>query len=127
MPNRVTRFLAYLVLTAAAFSALRTAPSHATQPSYPHWSSLLASMDHMHTSMSALHPSGDVDADFARLMLPHHQAALDMAATELLSGKDPQMRRLAQEIVTDQQSEMDLMHLWLAHHPATGSASQEGN
>jgi len=31
----------------------------------------------------------------------------------LLYGKDPQMRRLAQEIITDQQSEVDLMNLWL--------------
>ena len=49
-------------------------------------------------------------------MLPHHQAAIDMAKTQLLYGKDPQMRRLAQEIITDQQSEIALMHLWLKQH-----------
>jgi uncharacterized protein (DUF305 family) len=47
------------------------------------------------------------------LMLPHHQAAIDMAKTQLLYGKDPQMRRLAQEIITDQQSEIELMQRWL--------------
>jgi uncharacterized protein (DUF305 family) len=31
----------------------------------------------------------------------------------LIYGKDPQMRRLAQEIITDQQSEIELMQLWL--------------
>jgi uncharacterized protein (DUF305 family) len=37
-----------------------------------------------------------------------------MARTELLYGNDPQMRRLAQEIITDQESEIQLMQLWLS-------------
>jgi len=36
-----------------------------------------------------------------------------MAKALLLYGKDPQMRRLAQEIITDQESEIQLMRLWL--------------
>jgi len=77
------------------------------------WSELIASMDKMHIAMGAVKPTGDSDVDFATLMLPHHQAAIDMAKTELLHGKDPQIRRLAQEIITDQQSEIDLMQRWL--------------
>jgi len=73
-------------------------------------------MGRMHTGMRSVEPSGNDDADFVRLMLPHHQAALDMAKTELVHGRDPQMRRLAQEIVADQQSEMELMQLWLKQH-----------
>jgi len=79
-------------------------------------------MEKMHTAMASIKPSGDDDADFVRFMLPHHQAALDMAKAELTHGKDPQMRRLAQEIVTDQQSEIELMQLWLERH---GSGSQK--
>ena len=63
--------------------------------------------------MAAVEPSGNDDTDFVNLMLPHHQAAIDMARTELLYGSDPQMRRLAQEIITDQESEIQLMQLWL--------------
>lgn len=63
--------------------------------------------------MQSIKPSGDNDVDFVERMMPHHQAAIDMAKTEFLFGKDPQMRRLAQEIITDQQSETELMHLWL--------------
>jgi uncharacterized protein (DUF305 family) len=77
------------------------------------WSELIASMKKMHMAMGAIKPSGNSDIDFVRLMLPHHQAAIDMAKTELLYGKDPQMRRLAQEIITDQQSEIELMQRWL--------------
>jgi uncharacterized protein (DUF305 family) len=79
----------------------------------PDWSELIASMDKMHMAMKAIKPSGISDVDFVRLMLPHHQAAIDMAKTQLLYGKDPQLRRLAQEIITDQQSEIELMQLWL--------------
>jgi len=79
-------------------------------------------MEKMHAGMASIEPTGDNDADFVRFMLPHHQAALDMAKAALTYGKDPQMRRLAQEIVTDQQSEIELMQLWLKRH---GSSSQK--
>jgi hypothetical protein len=79
----------------------------------PDWSELIASMDKMHMAMEAVKQSGNSDVDFARLMLPHHQAAIDMAKTELLYGKNPQIRRLAQEIITDQQLEIQLMQRWL--------------
>ena len=77
------------------------------------WIDLISSMEKMHHAMGSVAPSGETDEDFVRLMLPHHQAAIDMAKTELLLGKNPQLRRLAQEIITDQQSEIDLMELWL--------------
>ncbi len=62
--------------------------------------------------------TGETDHDFVTMMIPHHQGAIDMAKALLLYGKDPQMRRLAQEIITDQQSEIQLMQLWLKQHGA---------
>src|SRR5262245_2975813 len=84
----------------------------------PDWSELIASMEKMHRAMASVEASGDGDVDFVRLMLPHHQTAIDMAKTQLLYGKDPQIRRLAQEIVIDQQSEIELMQLWLKQRAA---------
>ena len=75
-------------------------------------------MDKMRMAMGAIKPSGNNDVDFVRLMLPHHQAAIDMARTQLLYGKDPQMRELAQKIITAQQSEIELMQRWLKQQPA---------
>jgi uncharacterized protein (DUF305 family) len=94
-------------------SHMRQGYQHAVDPK---WSELNASMQKMHAAMASAEPSGDFDVDFVRLMLPHHQAAIDMAKTQLMYGKDPQMRRLAQEIITDQQSEIDVMRLWLKQH-----------
>jgi uncharacterized protein (DUF305 family) len=82
-------------------------------------SQLNASMNKMHMAMASIVQSGNTDADFVRLMIPHHQGAIDMAKVQLLHGKDPQMCRLAQEIITDQQLEIELMQRWLkAHVPA---------
>ena len=77
------------------------------------WVALMKNMETMHAAIAAVEPSGNEDADFVNLMFPHHKAAVDMARTELLYGNDPQMRRLAQEIITDQESEIQLMQLWL--------------
>ncbi len=86
------------------------------QASDPAWSDLKSSMEKMHTAMASVESSGNSDVDFVKMMLPHHKAAIDMAKTQLMYGKDPEMRRLAQEITTDQQSEIELMNLWLKQH-----------
>jgi uncharacterized protein (DUF305 family) len=107
-----------LMIPAVAF-AMRQHDAHAQgqpQSSDVRWNELMASMDNMHHAMASIKPSGDADVDFVRLMLPHHQAALDMAKTQLMYGTDPQIRRLAQEIITDQQSEIELMQVWLKQH-----------
>jgi uncharacterized protein (DUF305 family) len=75
---------------------------------------LQRTMDDMHKAMHMVKPTGDADEDFVRLMLPHHQGAVEMAKVELLCGKDSVNLRLAQEIVVEQQSEIDLMNLWLS-------------
>lgn len=53
--------------------------------------------------------TGDPDRDFASMMIPHHQGAIDMAKVEVLYGKDPVLRRLAQEIIVTQGAEIALM------------------
>jgi len=89
------------------------------------WVALMKNMETMHAGMAAVKPSGNEDVDFVNLMLPHHQAAVDMARTELLYGNDPQMRRLAQEIITDQESEIQLMRLWLNQQKAQTKDSSQ--
>ena len=69
----------------------------------------------MNRDMSHAAYNGDPDHDFVTMMLPHRHGAIYMAKAVLLYGKDPQIRRLAQEIITDQQSEIQLMQLWLKH------------
>lgn len=61
----------------------------------------------------AVKPTGDVDADFAAVMIPHHQGAIDMAQAELRWGHNEQLRRIAQEIIVDQGQEITAMRLAL--------------
>jgi uncharacterized protein (DUF305 family) len=58
-------------------------------------------------------PTGDADVDFAAIMIPHHQGAIDMAVAELRYGHNEQLRRIAQEIIVDQQQEITAMRLAL--------------
>ena len=71
-----------------------------------------AAMQKMMAGM-VVKPSGDVDRDFAAMMIPHHQGAIDMAMAELRYGKNEQLRRIAQEIIVEQQQEIAAMHLAL--------------
>jgi hypothetical protein len=56
-------------------------------------------------------PTGDVDRDFAAMMIPHHQGAVDMARTELKYGHNELLRRLSKEIIANQQQEITVMRL----------------
>jgi uncharacterized protein (DUF305 family) len=56
-------------------------------------------------------PSGDVDRDFSAMMIPHHRGAIAMAQAELRYGRNETLRRIAQEIIVDQQQEIAVMGL----------------
>jgi uncharacterized protein (DUF305 family) len=70
-------------------------------------------MSSMDRGMGNATMTGDPDHDFAAMMIPHHQGAIDMAKAELLYGKDPVLRRLAQEIIVTQEQEIEVMSMRL--------------
>lgn len=61
--------------------------------------------------------SGDADRDFAAMMIPHHQGAVEMAQAQLRFGRDPALRRLAQGIIVEQAQEIAVMRQALAALP----------
>jgi Domain of unknown function (DUF305) len=67
-----------------------------------------ASMRKMMAAMQRA-PQADVDQDFIGQMIPHHQGAIDMAKAELQYGRNEQLRRIAQEIIVEQQAEITVM------------------
>ena len=70
-------------------------------------------MDKMMADMMVPY-TGDPDIDFARGMIPHHQAAIDMAKIQLEFGQDPEMRKLAEAIIAAQESEIATLKAFLA-------------
>lgn len=62
----------------------------------------------MHREMDIAY-TGDADVDFLKAMIPHHQGAIDMARVVLAFGKDPEVRKLAEEIVRTQEAEIAQM------------------
>lgn len=70
-------------------------------------------------------PSGDVDVDFVRGMIAHHQAGIEMAKAQLINGKDPDMKMLANDIMKAQGNEIEIMQKWLALHGPRPVAAPE--
>ena len=68
-----------------------------------------AGMARMMQDRHAAPPSGNVDADFLAMMIPHHAGAVDMARLVLQHGQDPATRQLAEDIIAGQTTEIDSM------------------
>jgi uncharacterized protein (DUF305 family) len=97
---------------AAAVGAIAAASPKVLSPEAPYLAANQRAMDVMMAGMT-VKPSGDVDQDFAAMMIPHHQGAIDMAVLELRYGHNERLGRIAQEIIVDQQQEIAAMRLAL--------------
>ncbi len=101
-----------------AATAQQAAPGAAPMPGADA-APMMAAMNRMMAAMAAAPMTGDADRDFVAMMIPHHQGAIDMARYELAHGHDPAMRKLAQDVVAAQESEIATMTAWRNGHAAT--------
>ena len=83
-----------------------------------------AGMARMMDEMHAPGYSGNADADFLAMMIPHHAGAVEMARLVLQHGRDPLTRQLAAEIIASQVVEIDSMARRLAALRQGASAGQ---
>ena len=70
-------------------------------------------MNTMHSNMMLGIADPEADMAFARGMLPHHIGAVDMAKVQLKYGTDEEMRKLAQDIISAQEPEIEIMQDWI--------------
>ena len=73
-----------------------------------------AAMARMMKDMHAARPTGNHDIDFLAMMIPHHEGAVDMARALLRHGRDAATRRLAEDIIASQTTEIQGMQRRLA-------------
>ena len=86
-------------------------------PAEPFYAEMADVNTRMHASM-AVARGGDIDRDFMRMMIPHHQGAIDMALVLLKYGHDEKLKRLAQSIIVEQGQEVAYMRQLLDAPPA---------
>ncbi|MDH2326044.1 DUF305 domain-containing protein [Cereibacter sp. SYSU M97828] len=91
------------ILLIAGPAAAQDHSGHAMEGAMPAY---MATMDTMMQSMDGMESTGNPDADFLLMMIPHHQSAIDMAEVELEHGTDDETREMAQKILDAQKEEI---------------------
>ena len=108
----MARFTLAAIGLLAAFTSLPGLSAEVASPATDGYMAATAKMDaDMPKKMT-----GDADADFAMMMVPHHQSAIDMAMVELKYGKDKKLRHMATSIIAAQKKEIAAFEAWMAAH-----------
>ena len=63
--------------------------------------------------------STEVDKTFIEMMIPHHQGAVEMAQMAVNQAKNPEVKKLAESIIKDQNREVEQMQTWYKQWYAT--------
>ena len=117
------RTIALTLMLVASIAGIALAQSHHHDDANSGWTNstdstfalqIMQAMDRMDSGMMAAKLTDDPDRDFAAMMIPHHQGAIDMAKVELQYGTDAELRQLATDIVAAQEKEIAQMKAWLA-------------
>ncbi|MDF2188658.1 DUF305 domain-containing protein [Paraflavitalea sp. CAU 1676] len=86
---------------------------HETATHHHGENSMMGIMQDMSNKMGSMQMKGDVDHDFADMMIVHHQAAIDMAQQQINSGHNDTLKKFARKIIEDQSREIRELEQWL--------------
>jgi uncharacterized protein (DUF305 family) len=81
-------------------------------------------MDTMHAMMSrmeAMPKTNDPEIDFPKMMIMHHQGAINMGNVQIQEGKDDSLKRFSQKMITAQQMEIQELSEILADQTVNNS------
>lgn len=75
----------------------------------------MQSMEKMNADMKkGMDP--DPTKAWAKMMIAHHQGAIDMSETVVKETKDPMIRKMAEKAMADQKEEQKMLKNWLSKH-----------
>jgi uncharacterized protein (DUF305 family) len=80
-------------------------------------------MDQMEDTRSL----GSNDKDFASLMKIHHTGALEMARLQIARGTDPQVKEMAQKMISEQQREIGEFDAFLSNTTQNSAATEKNS
>ncbi|WP_146905183.1 DUF305 domain-containing protein [Adhaeribacter aerolatus] len=106
-----------MLLTASLF--LASCEQEEGLETQPHdQNKMMTIMHQMMTQMEAMPMNSEPDIDFAKMMVMHHQGAINMAQEEIANGKDAEMIAIAQKIKSEQEKEIQEFNTFLASYQA---------
>ena len=85
----------------------------------------LAMMDTMMYNMDTVKLKQYADLDFMRMMIPHHQGAIEMSLYEIQHGRNFEMKQLAKSIIAEQTNEIAQMGIWVNHNIRNAQAGND--
>jgi uncharacterized protein (DUF305 family) len=77
---------------------------------------LMETMKAMMNQMHSMQMTGDVDKDFATMMIIHHAASIKMAKDELSHGKQAGLKKIAEKMIKDQNKDINEFQSWLSNN-----------
>ena len=110
MNNNVRRFFLVLSLALLAASPLSILAADTSGPHHHHAgasSDLHKVMTDGMQEMQGMEMSGDVDKDFATMMIQHHEQAIAMAKVLQAQGKNAELKAMARRMSEQQSKEID--------------------
>jgi uncharacterized protein (DUF305 family) len=109
----VILFSAFIILFGSAWAQDHSDHKQVPEKQTPEFTQFMKEMDSgMKKMMDDMHApgySGDPDVDFLAMMIPHHAGAVEMSRLVLIYGRDPLVRKLAEDIIAGQQVEIEAM------------------
>jgi uncharacterized protein (DUF305 family) len=79
-------------------------------------SSVMVGMAKMSKDMMAGTANADTDVAFICGMIAHHIGAVGMSELEQKFGSDPKAKALAEKIIAEQNTELEVMSKWVEEH-----------
>tara|TARA_A200000159_G_scaffold147116_1_gene153914 strand:+ start:221 stop:562 length:342 start_codon:yes stop_codon:yes gene_type:complete len=111
MENVMTRNILKMSVASVAILLALSMPSFADDAGQAY----MKSMEKMDADMKkGMDP--DPTKAWAKMMVAHHQGAIDMSQTVLKETKDPMIREMAEKGIKDQTKEQTMLKEWISKH-----------